>query len=96
VSLPDGRTQIVSYTVADTAAGYVADVKYEGQASYPDTKQYSAPAPAYSSPAPVYSTTTAAAYTTTAAASTTTTAPAYTPAPAPDKEEGEEKEEAME
>ena len=34
VNLPDGRVQIVSYTAGPE--GYVADVKYEGQAVYPE------------------------------------------------------------
>ncbi|XP_027237316.1 cuticle protein 7-like [Penaeus vannamei] len=53
VLLPDGRTQIVSYT-ADHVNGYVAEVTYEGEAHYPETKPYQ-PAPAYSAPAPAYS-----------------------------------------
>merc|ERR1712027_238263 len=46
VALPDGRTQIVTYTA--TKDGYVADVRYEGEAKYPEYN----PAPAYA-PAPV-------------------------------------------
>ena len=51
VALPDGRTQIVTYTVANADAGYVADVKYEGVAQYPEYKPTYAKAPAYK-PAP--------------------------------------------
>ena len=45
VALPDGRTQIVTYQV-NGDSGFIADVRYEGEASY-------APAPAYK-PEPVY------------------------------------------
>ena len=49
VALPDGRTQIVTYNVLDATAGFVADVKYEGQ---PIPYVAPAPRPAYGS-APV-------------------------------------------
>ena len=49
VVLPDSRTQIVTYTADEN--GYVADVKYEGEAVFPaETPKASyapAPAPAY-------------------------------------------------
>merc|ERR1712228_611963 len=48
VALPDGRTQIVTYSVGDAYGGYVADVSYEGVAQYPEYK------PAAYKPAPVY------------------------------------------
>merc|ERR1712018_443127 len=51
VELPDGRTQIVSYT-ADHENGFVADVKYEGVAHPPEP--YHKPAPAYHKPAPYH------------------------------------------
>eukprot|EP00094_Tigriopus_californicus_P010491 TCALIF_10120-PA protein Name:"Similar to resilin Pro-resilin (Drosophila melanogaster)" AED:0.22 eAED:0.22 QI:0/0/0/0.66/0.5/0.33/3/0/266 len=41
VALPDGRTQIVSYNVADAYSGYVADVRYEGEANYNVADAYS-------------------------------------------------------
>merc|ERR1712086_46728 len=55
VNLPDGRVQIVSYSVNGPDGGYIADVKYEGVASYAPVaaKPYvPAPAPVYK-PAPV-------------------------------------------
>merc|ERR1712038_2257067 len=42
VNLPDGRVQIVSYSAGPD--GYVADVKYEGEAAYPEEPAYK-PAP---------------------------------------------------
>merc|ERR1711973_463375 len=49
VALPDGRTQIVTYSTADAYSGNVADVKYEGEAHYDPApvKVHPAPAPAY-------------------------------------------------
>merc|ERR1712051_1015747 len=54
VNLPDGRVQIVSYSVSGPDGGYIADVKYEGVASYAPVaaKPYKpAPVPVYK-PAP--------------------------------------------
>ena len=51
VNLPDGRTQIVTYTVGDAYSGYVADVRYEGEPHYPEYKPTYKAAPAYK-PAP--------------------------------------------
>ncbi|XP_042235377.1 cuticle protein 19-like [Homarus americanus] len=45
VLLPDGRTQIVTYT-ADHHTGYVAKVSFEGEATYPAL----APYPLYGAP----------------------------------------------
>merc|ERR1719288_607384 len=56
VNLPDGRVQIVTYT-ADHENGYIADVKYEGVAAYPEEPKggYGHAAPAYKpAPAPAY------------------------------------------
>merc|ERR1712214_228139 len=67
VALPDGRTQTVTYTT--TKDGYIADVKYDGEAKYPE---YIPTAPVYkAAPAPVVK-----------AAPVYHAAPAYSPAPA--------------
>lgn len=51
VALPDGRKQIVTYRVSDPSSGYVADVRYEGEASFVNLKS-SYPTPAsYLTPA---------------------------------------------
>ena len=54
VNLPDGRVQIVSYSAGPD--GYVADVRYEGEAHYPEEKEYKPahPAPYKAHPAPAY------------------------------------------
>merc|ERR1712106_618864 len=50
VNLPDGRVQIVTYTAGPE--GYIADVKYGGEAVYAEVAPYKpAPPPAYK-PAP--------------------------------------------
>ncbi|CAL4126077.1 unnamed protein product, partial [Meganyctiphanes norvegica] len=51
VALPDGRTQIVTYT-ADHENGFNSEVSYEGVAQYPEAKPYAPAAPAYGPPAP--------------------------------------------
>merc|ERR1739844_890797 len=54
VNLPDGRVQIVTYSSGPE--GYVADVKYEGEAVYPEAAPYK-PAPVYHAApkhAPIY------------------------------------------
>ena len=52
VALPDGRTQIVTYHVADDYSGYIADVRYDGKAHYEPHHPAKAHGPAYH-PAPV-------------------------------------------
>merc|ERR1712020_27611 len=60
VNLPDGRTQIVTYK-ADHYGGFVADVKYEGEAVYPPepaegygANKYIAKGKGYGPPPPKY------------------------------------------
>ena len=49
VHLPDGRIQTVTYT-ADHYNGFVADVKYEGEAVYPEAKPYQSSQSSYGAP----------------------------------------------
>merc|ERR1712051_260816 len=84
VNLPDGRVQIVSYSVSGPDGGYIADVKYEGVASYAPVaaKPYvPAPAPVYKpKPAPVYKPAPVPVYNPVAPKPVS---PVYKPAPAP-------------
>nr|XP_040582203.1 cuticle protein 8-like [Lepeophtheirus salmonis] len=52
VALPDGRTQVVNYKVADAYSGYVVDVKYEGKAHYDTYNPAHKPAPYHPAPYP--------------------------------------------
>jgi len=83
VNLPDGRVQVVSYTAGPE--GYIADVKYEGEAVYPEYKPAAHPAPAYKPhPAPAYKPAPApVVYKPAPAPVYHKPAPVYKPAPAP-------------
>ncbi|XP_042227194.1 pro-resilin-like [Homarus americanus] len=47
--LPDGRLQTVTYYV-EGDSGYIADVKYEGEAHYPESDEYKPPKSQYGAP----------------------------------------------
>jgi len=49
VVLPDGRTQVVKYNVADSYSGYIAEVSYEGKASYVHPEPHAKATPSYHS-----------------------------------------------
>ena len=88
VLLPDGRTQIVTYK--DDSYGYVADVRYEGEARYPEYKPvtsypaYKASPVVYKAPeAPVYKAPEAPVYESPAPAYEAPVVPLYRPTEAP-------------